>query len=248
MTVWEPAPVSREEYIRRAGDPDYVRMLAAVPDGGGPNPNLLSFTNSGGLLGKGVCWWHSRFTRNALYLAYFLPESRKPADDQARRIIGTLMSGSAVTAVPGYGDLAGFSRDHRKTIQKTLERRQLIEGILEFAWINGLTGASSVTGQRMERLMGVVHREVSSRGIAYVKFQTPGIDAHALLITGTEALPGGGYTVRYLDSNQPQEAELVHNPGEGYLILRNGSTGVPYLQRSGELKNIKRLVKEFTLP
>lgn len=246
MISWEPAPVSREEYIRRAGDPDHVKRLAAAPADGATNPNLLGFINSGGLLGKGVCWWHSRFTRNALYLAYFLPGRPKPTEEGAWRIIRVLMAGKAVTAVPGYRCLADFSWDHRKAVQRTLEHQQLIDGILGFAWVNGLTGASTVTGPVMKLLMDRIHRETSFPGIAYVKFQTPGIDAHALLVTGTEPLPDGGYMVRYLDSNLPLEAETACKPGDRRLTLANGSAGVPYLERSGELRRLMELARGFT--
>ena len=47
--------------------------------------NRLSFTNSGGLVNGGVCWWHSRFTRNANYVAVFSPDKAKPHNKTMRR-------------------------------------------------------------------------------------------------------------------------------------------------------------------
>ncbi len=220
------------------------RSLTADPPGGGPNPNLLGFTNTGGLLGKGVCWWHSRFQRNALYLAYFQPELPRPGPAELRRILGNLMNAKAVTAIPGYSNLREFSIDHRAEIQRTLERRQLFEGLFLFAWVNGLTGSSRVGPCRMKALMDHLQTE-SAKGLVYAKFQTPGLDAHSILVTGMERLPEGGCSVRYLDSNSTGERSLLYRVGYSCITLASGMTGVPYVQRSGELRRIRKLVQRF---
>ena len=49
--------------------------------------NLFSFINSVEIGGGGVCWWHSRFQINVLYLAHFNPSATKPTSQQARYII-----------------------------------------------------------------------------------------------------------------------------------------------------------------
>lgn len=245
MPAWRPAALSMQEYLSSAGKLDYVRALAANPQDGTPNPNLLRHINGGGLLKKGVCWWHSRFTRNALYLAYFLPDEKRPDERETRLITGRLMMAGGVTAIPGFPNLREFSEANWALIQKTLERRQIIEGFLQFAWINGLAGRSRVSPARMETLMKRVHSETSSKGISYVKFQTPGLDAHALLITRSEPLPDGGYALRYLDSNLPREAALEYRPGDTHLSLESHLTGVPYLQRKGELARIAKVIAGF---
>ncbi len=225
--------------------PEYPRSLAANPPGGGPNTNLLSFANSGGLLGKGVCRWHSRFTRNALYLAFFLPSQPRPALPEARRIIRLMMNARRVVPIPGYENLREFSLDHEKLIRNTLESRQIREGVLQFARINGLWGSSAVPASKLKNLMDRIHGQVSSKGIAYVKFQTPGLDAHALLVTEAGPLPGGGYRISCLDSNLPLESVTVYRIGDRWLNTASGSRGVPYLQRSGELSRIRRVTEMF---
>ncbi|MBN2586631.1 MAG: hypothetical protein JXR55_04985 [Candidatus Fermentibacteraceae bacterium] len=219
--------------------------MTAAPPGGGPNPNLLGFRNTGGLFGKGVCWWHSRFTRNALYLACFQPELPRPGETEVRRILGNLMKAKAVTAIPGYSNLREFSLDHRAAIQRTLERRQLFEGLFLFAWVNGLSGSSRTGPCRMKALMDRIHTE-SAKGLVYAKLQTPGLDAHSIIVTGTERLPEGGYEVRYLDSNSAGENVLYYRVGYSHLTLETGMTGVPYVQRSGELCRIRKLVRRFS--
>ncbi|MFO8184235.1 MAG: hypothetical protein R6U39_08685 [Candidatus Aegiribacteria sp.] len=245
MAEWRPAASSIREYAECAGKPDYVRGLAANPPGGGVNPNLLSFTNSGGLLGKGVCWWHSRFTRAALYLAFFLPDRPRPGRARARDIISSLMKADRIVAIPGYECLREFSAEYERDIRRTLERRQLLEGLVFLAWINGLAGASDTGPCRMKTLMDRIYAECSARGLVYVKFQTPGIDAHSLIITGCRPDRYGGYAVRYLDSNRLREEVLRYRTGFGSLELASGMTGVPYVQRSGELRRFLKLTDRF---
>lgn len=247
MSDWRPAAVSREEYLELCRNPSLVRSLAANPPGGGPNPNLLCFGSRGGLLGRGVCWWHSRFTRNALYLSYFLPDRSGPSPAEARAIISTLMKAGGVVAIPGYRNLGEFSKDHETAIQRTLERRQLFEGFLQFAWINGLWGASSTSWNVLRRGMMRIGEETSSTGLAYAKFQTPGLDAHAILLTEMVELEGGGFRARYLDSVSRREETFLLQPGDRRVELASGMTGVPCLQRSGELRGLRRRMRDFAM-
>lgn len=106
---WQPAAMSREEYAARAVSPGYARALAANPPGAASNPNLLAFGNSGGLLRNGVCWWHSRFTRAALYLVYFEPSKPKPDARTARKAIRSLMNADRVVEIQAT-PASGISR------------------------------------------------------------------------------------------------------------------------------------------
>ena len=244
-SVWQPAAVSREEYAARAVSPGYARALAANPPGAASNPNLLAFGNSGGLLRNGVCWWHSRFTRAALYLVYFEPSKPKPDARTARKAIRSLMNADRVVEIPGYSCLRDFSADYAKEIQKILERRQISDGVLRFAWIDGLSGSHRVSGRRLGALLDGIHAETSRAGLAYVKLQIHGIDAHSLLVTEMEPLGGGGYRCRYLDSNWPLERVWEYTPGPYPESAVTGMPGVPYLQRTGELRRIRAKVAEF---
>lgn len=242
---WQPAAVSREEYAARAVSRDYARALAANPPGASTNPNLLAFGNSGGILRNGVCWWHSRFTRAALYLVYFEPGKPKPDARTARRAIRSVMDADRVVGIPGYSCLRDFSTDHRKEIQRVLEKRQLFDGILRFAWVDGLSGSHRVEAARLGVLMDGIHAVTSCEGLAYVKLQIRGIDAHSLVVTEMEPLQGGGYRCCFLDSNWPLERVWNYRPGQVTASSVTGMPGVPYLQRTGELRRIRRTVADF---
>lgn len=240
-----PAARSREEYAARAVSKDYARALAANPPGASSNPNLLAYGNSGGILRNGVCWWHSRFTRAALYLVYFEPSKPKPDARTARRAVRSVMDADRVVEIPGYSCLRDFSTDHRMEIQRVFERRQLSDGVLRFAWVNGLSGSHRVPAARLGVLMDAIHAETSREGLAYVKLQIRGIDAHSLIVTEMEPLADGGYRCCYLDSNWPLERVWTYRPGQETASAVTGMPGVPYLQRTGELRRIRRKVLEF---
>jgi len=242
---WRPAAHSLEELLKEAGNTGYVRSLVVDPPMGGPNPNLPGFLNSGGLLGKGVCWWYSRFTRNALYLACFLPDEEPPVRSSARKMAVKLMKAREVVAVPGYGNLRDFSLDYEKEIRRVLENHQLADGVFRFAWINGLSGSSMMAPGKLEAIMDDIH-EMSSRGMVYAKFQTPGLDAHSILVTGMETLPHG-YRVRYLDSNHYGERILEYGRGDRFLVLEGGMTGIPYPQRGRELERMKKVLRSTAI-
>lgn len=239
-TPWRPAAVSRDEYAAVAGSPEYVRGLAGDTPSG-PNPNLPGFTNEGGLLGKGVCWWHSRLTRAALYLAYFEPELPRPDGAGARRAVSALMKCDRVVAIQGYRCFRDFTLDHRAVIQRFLERMQILDGILRFAWVDGLSGRSSLPPGRLAALMDSIFESNERDGLSYVKLQVPGWDAHAWIITEMRRAADGGYLIRYLDSNSTSAALCRFVPGD----TRIGGRGVPWLQRIGELRRIRRTIEAF---
>lgn len=236
---WRPIATSKEEYIAVAEDPDYVRGLTTPRF---TNPNLLGFKNGGGIGGEGVCWWHSRFTRAALYLAYFVPDAPRPDAHALRRILRGLMAADEVVAIPGYRTMEEFSRDKQAEIQQRLERAQILEGIFQFCWVNGLAGLTKVSPEHMKALMDKIYVAVRDDGISYVKLQCPGIASHAWLMTAMEPRPDGGYHCWFLDSNWVGTSPWTYKLGMTALW---GELGVPYLQREQELVQIKQTIRRF---
>lgn len=237
---WRPAAVSRDEYASSAGLLEHVRGLAGDTPSG-PNPNLPGFTNQGGLLNRGVCWWHSRLTRAALYLAYFEPELPRPDRAGARRAVAALMRCDTVVAIPGYRCFRDFTLDHREVVQRFLEHMQLSDGLLRFAWVDGLAGRSSLPPGRLAALMDSLYESNEREGLSYVKLQIPGWDAHAWIITEMRRAADKGYLVRYLDSNSTSASSCRFVPGD----VQVGGRGVPWLQRTRELRKIGKAIEEF---
>jgi hypothetical protein len=97
----------------------------------------------------------------------------------------------------------------------------------------------------MKHLMDRIYSEVHSGGLAYLKLQSPGISSHAWLITEMEQTDGGGYRYKFIDSN------FINNPlpwhykyGDTKIYIYE-DMGIPYLQRSLELNNIRNAIHYY---
>ena len=243
-SAYTPPATSREEYMQRATDIEYFRGIVAYCHG--YNPNFISFENKGGILNKGVCWWHSRFQRSSFYLSLCLPNETKEDEDSAKKKIRKLMKANEVVELHGFDSFFDFTKEYESEIQSRLNRTQIIEGIFMFGWINGLYGLPEVSPDIMKKNMDKIYREVSTEGVAYVKLQTPGIDSHSWIITEMEKQEADGYRYKFIDSNHLYNPMCwSYNYGDTYIDFFGHSMGVPYLQRSWELKRIKQAISEY---
>ena len=78
------------------------------------NENRLAFSNSGGRLGIGLCWWHARFQRRLNHLLVFTGNENTPTscplwnhhqiDELFSRVLDYKM-----TEIPCYKNLFDFS-------------------------------------------------------------------------------------------------------------------------------------------
>jgi hypothetical protein len=208
--------------------------------------NLMAFRNHGGLVNGGVCWWHSRFQRNALYLAIFKPNLPKPTEDEARDLIKQIRFAKNVVIVPGYSNFREFTYDFEALVQRELEKWQKGDGFIRMAWTKGLAGKSEVAPEKLKENMDAIYEEVEGRNnIAYNKLQIPGIDAHAWLVVGMKKRDTG-YDLKVLDSNFPNVIDTFHyRDGDTYLNYHGIFKLVPYLERSNEMDNINEVVNKF---
>ncbi|MBY0415183.1 MAG: hypothetical protein K2Q18_13515, partial [Bdellovibrionales bacterium] len=125
---------SPEQFCADRSDTTYAKSL--IKD----SSNLMGFANRGGLVGGGVCWWHSRFQRNSLFLTIYKPAEKKPTKEEAEKIIGKIRGGKDIVTIPGYRNFSEFSYDQQPLIQAELEKWQKVDGIAKFSWVNGLSG------------------------------------------------------------------------------------------------------------
>ncbi len=208
------------------------------------NENRLIFTNRGGLLNGGVCWWHSRFTRNATYLATFNPNSPKPSKEQAIALIKKIKKGNRMAHIPGYKNLADFSSDYKALIQKELERWQLTDGVIRQQWITGLWGTTTKAAKTLRRWMDKLYQHVTvDDNIAYQKIQLKGIDAHAWLVYSMTKRVDG-YDFKIIDSNSYYSSSVSYTFGDSTIHTMYGNT-IPYLGQKREMRKLKKVVKRF---
>lgn len=235
------APTSKAEYCANLGKPHaYQRQVESFF-------NQLAFTNQPGLglLGRGVCWWHSMFTRNATYFALYQPHLPKPNPQQADRIIDLIYAGRGVVIVPGYANLWEFSYDFANEIAAKLEKSQLTDGALGFGWVRGLAGRSTLRADKLEERMDELFDLVKNQGqIVYQKLQMPGVTAHSWLVTDM-APTRAGYALKVVDSNYPEAQVIRYSRGNTALLYFDDTHFVPYTSRNKDWDKILKLQTEF---
>lgn len=205
--------------------------------------NQLYFTNQGGVFGGGVCWWHSRFTRSAAYLAVFDPSLPKPSDEDAKKIIGRLRDRKGVTLIPGFKNLNEFSIAYGNQIQSKLNDWQRSDGLLKASWVKGLSGSSEISAEEMSQRMDELFERVQRGEIVYQMLQMPGVVAHAWLVTGMEKTYDG-YRLQVIDSNSGTEIYTFRN-GMTTFNYMNWYKFVPYTGQLGEEQKLSSKLIEF---
>lgn len=221
----------------------------------------MAFANGNyGLGNAGVCWWHSRFQRNALYLANYRPNDPRPSEKEAKKIIKAIKKGKKVVNIPGFSNLREFSNAYRDIIIRELEKWQLVDGFLKQKWIQGISGSTS-SARDMEREMDKIYDRVKNqKEITYVSMQLPGIYANHALLVGDIIRTDNGYRMQTIDSNYPsrtityeytygQENFQVQSPGSNATYgVGAGEPFVPYVQEESEEEKISNVITDVCDP
>lgn len=222
----------KEEFCRnRLSNFDDVQKLIQR------SSNQLSRTNAGGLLGQGVCWWHSRFTRNAAYIAQFRPDLPRLTEMEEIKILAKIRRGTEIVIVPGYKNLREFSLANAENIQNQLNYWQKKDGIIKQKWLNGIKGESHLDPDKLSAMMDDLYQKVSNGQIVYQMLQFPGIVAHAWLVPEMKKT-SKGYLLTVLDSNFGIY-EKTFTRGQTTLDYEGVYDFIPYTQFEEEEANLK---------
>ena len=237
---FDVAPQSKQEFCQRHRQAGRAIELAENSD------NRLAFVNQGGIFNGGVCWWHSLFQRAALYNVVFRPELAKPTAAQAKKLIHSIASGKKVVEIPGYRNLREFSSAWQKLIQDKLEEWQLVDGILKFAWIKGLSGSPSIAPLKLERkVTGLIDLVEKSQDIHWTMLQMKGVTAHAALILGGRN-QAPLFSLTNIDSNSPLNTyEFIYHSGDPSIFHPWYDKFVPYLGRRSDLKRFQTAAARY---
>jgi hypothetical protein len=196
-------------------------LCTAIQDGGFFQKKLLNdpdsrlaFRNLPGLINRGVCWWHSRFTRAATYLTVFRPDIlKKPRPYEVIKILRHIRRRDKVVEITGYRNLYEFSADHKSLIEKELNRWSLIDAF-NFSLVNGLRGDSEETPRSLETMMDNLFHLVKERGrIVFQTLQLPGFSAHSWLVVDMQATLDG-YEISVVDSNYSDIQQWNYKRGQ----------------------------------
>lgn len=232
-------PQNKNDYCSRFSNQESVRIFSQEA------ANLLSFKNDGGLFNGGVCWWHSRFQRNLLYLAIFRPDLPKPEKRLVRNIIRDIRKGQNVITIPGFYDVEEFSTHYSREIQAELEDWQLSDGILG-AWIDGIQGDTITDPEKLKSSLDVLFDYVETKQkIAYQKLQIKGITSHSWLVMGLRKM-AAGYEVGFVDSNSPKQCQnYSYKFGDTSFFIKGYGNFVPYLGFTREEERLLSVGKTF---
>jgi hypothetical protein len=229
---------NKEQFCADRTQPKFVKELTLDAS------NLMSFKNHGGILNGGVCWWHSRFQRAALYLTHYNPSAPKPDQATARQIIRTLRNANDVVEISGFNNFLEFSTQFEKEIQTELEAWQRFES-LRFTWIRGLRGSIRVSAEWMQELMDNLFEETEVSGnISFQKLQMKGLTAHAWLVVNMKKFDNG-YDLEVIDSNYQNMTKFYqYRRGDTHLLYKEKSPFTPYLEHTFEMERINSAIKE----
>lgn len=231
----ERAKLAKENFCNKRSESDSIQSILINPK------STLSFSNQGGLFGGGVCWWHSRFTRNAAYIVRFRPDLTAPTEAEAKKIIKDIRSAKKIVEVPGYSNLYDFSRSFDDLILRELEAWQRKDGFINQQWVAGLSGSSNIKPEALEKRMDELFERVQMGEVVYQKLQMPGVTAHAWLVIGMTKT-SDGYQLLVLDSNTYAPNTYTYRQGMTSFNYHGFTHFVPYTGKTKEEAKLKRIV------
>lgn len=236
-------PMNKEQYCERFDQNKNTDLLLDLSQN---QDNLLSFKNNGGLFNGGVCWWHSRFQRNLLYLTQLKPHLPKLQKHEIPQLIREIRLGMGILVIPGFNSIENFSKHYQAEIQRELNDWQLYDGIVLNAWINGIKGNHKIEAHKLKKMMDELYQYVGvEKKIAYQKLQIKGITAHAWLVVGIKK-NSDGYDLGVVDSNAPQVTKSFnYRVGNTSFYTKSYGDFVPYLEFKREELRLSSLAKSY---
>lgn len=177
--------------------------------------NRTSFRNFPGPMRTGVCWWHSRLQRSALYLAIFdQPNAEKPTREQAMQILEKIAQNKAVVSVPGFTNWMRFSYEYEEEIKFYLGRWEITDTVqIEFR-----KGMRFNRGTEFSMLQKISKEVNDYKRIAYVMVDLPQGAAHSWLVPSIDTK---SKELTYIDSNFPLEAAIFDYDRNLHIDLRS---------------------------
>ncbi len=204
----------------------------------------IAFENAGGIMDGGVCWWHNRLQRASSYLVIFDPEKSPPSRPEIDYILSSLRSLKQVVTIPGYRDFYSFTKDHQIQIQAMLEDWQKRDGFLNFEWIRGISGKSSLPPSQMRKRMDEIYTLFKKSPVpVWIMAQIKGVTSHSFLLLEMEQTDQG-YEMAVIDSNHPSETiRLSYLTGDSFL-KNDLYTFVPYVGFQNDFRLILRALSQ----
>jgi hypothetical protein len=199
----DPMAISEDEADRLVSSGDYARIDDEVVEA-----MQMGTPNAGGRFGTGLCWWHARFHRSAVYLMDFAPSQPKPDAKTARKLMARI-SYFLPTTVPGYRSLAAFTHDFPNELYSVLSDWEVRTTVYAPEhMIGGWLTKNLLSKRELERVFtesawNIVDDLAAIPRPVFLMWEEKGA-IHGILAVGTHPDPAtNSVMLRYVDNNYP---------------------------------------------
>jgi hypothetical protein len=175
--------------------------------------NLTSNFNAAGPLGTGLCWWHSKMQRAAIYLAVFdQPEMPKPTKAEALHIFAMLRDLKEVVSIPGFQNWFDFTAAFHDEFYQILGHWEIRDTVqLEFLKGVRIQSTSPETLQKISQEVNDYKR------LTFLLLKMDSLSAHSWLAQSFE-LEGTNFNIGFIDSNIPSNVNRYETKLNRYSI------------------------------
>lgn len=212
----------------------------------------LAFDNPAGTFQTGLCWFHSRLQRSAMYLAHFRPELPKPGKLVAKQLIRELIWMDRVVVVPGFADLHEFSEHYRAEFISALNKWSVVT-VPAMASRLGDRARENDPNEVRYRIESLYRLWNERREVLFLRYSTGdfplGLFSHSKLIlqaeplyeTGQVAPRVTGYRFLELDPNASVRPYWVYQ----YFTASSEPVAIGYVAYDGDLVSISKALREY---
>lgn len=181
--------------------------------------NLTFNRNAPGPLYTGLCWWHSKMQRAALYLAVFdQPKATKPTSQEATAIFRSLENLESVISIPGFSSWFAFTDSYRTEFYQALGDWEIRES-LQLGFLKGLRA----TGKTDLSMIQKISDEVNDyKRLTFVLLKMPYLEAHSWIVQSMST-HGKHFEMGFIDSNYSSSVNKYQSQGNRYYLTMQNS-------------------------
>jgi hypothetical protein len=176
--------------------------------------NLTSNFNDDGPLGTGLCWWHTKMQRAALYLAVFDgPDQPLPTREEALQIFAKLRDLKEVVSIPGFKNWFDFTQAFHDEFYQILGQWE-IQDSMQLQFWKGVRALKTTDAATLKNISLEINEY---KRLTFVLLKMPYFEAHSWLAQSFE-LEGTDFKIGFIDSNSPSHVNQYESKGNNYMF------------------------------
>ena len=180
----------------------------------GHSGNLTQPQNEPGPLNTGMCWWHSKLQRAAIYLAVFdRPQDPRPTSEEAKQIFKDLSQLKTVVSIPGFTDWFHFTTAFRSEFYEVLGDWEIHE-TLRLEFVKGLRALKPMDSYQWQQ----INREVNEyKRVTFLFLKMPDVRTHSWLVNSVTGSIEN-FQMSFIDSTYSSGLQSYKSQGNEYVI------------------------------